>query len=99
MSARSIWTLLRETFSAWSRDRASVQAAAIAFYTIFSITPLLVLKVLYLGAIASGTLLYGFSMIYGMTGTLNMADLALRVARLDAEQATLLKSAAMVLLV
>ena len=35
------------------------------------------MKYFVLGAIASGTLLYGFSMIYGMTGTLQLDEIAL----------------------
>ncbi|HZO21288.1 MAG TPA: NADH-quinone oxidoreductase subunit NuoN [Steroidobacteraceae bacterium] len=37
------------------------------------------MKYFVLGAIASGALLYGMSMIYGMTGTLDLDELALRV--------------------
>jgi len=48
---------------------------------------------------ASALFLIGLAIIYGLTGTLNMADLALRVAKLDAEEAVLLKIGAMVLLV
>ena len=39
------------------------------------------MKYFVLGAIASGTLLYGMSMIYGMTGTLKLDELARRRAR------------------
>ena len=48
---------------------------------------------------ASALFLIGLAIVYGVTGTLNMADLGLRVAQLDAVQATLLKAGAMVLLV
>jgi NADH-quinone oxidoreductase subunit N len=37
------------------------------------------MKYFVLGAIASGALLYGMSMIYGMTGTLNLEDVAARL--------------------
>jgi len=37
------------------------------------------MKYFVLGAIASGTLLYGFSVIYGLTGTLQLDDLAVAV--------------------
>ena len=37
------------------------------------------MKYFVLGAIASGTLLYGFSIVYGMTGTLQLDDLAVAV--------------------
>jgi multicomponent K+:H+ antiporter subunit D len=52
-----------------------------------------------LNLIASALFLVGLALIYALTGTLNMADVALRVAQLDPQQATLFKSAAMVLLV
>jgi len=38
-------SLLKETVSEWSRDRASRLAAALAFYTTFSIAPLLVIVI------------------------------------------------------
>ena len=37
------------------------------------------MKYFVLGAIASGALLYGMSMIYGLTGTLNLEEIAVRV--------------------
>jgi multicomponent K+:H+ antiporter subunit D len=52
-----------------------------------------------LNLVASALFLIGLALIYGLTGTLNMADLALRVARLGPEEAGLLKVGAMVLLV
>lgn len=48
---------------------------------------------------ASTLFLIGLAIIYGLTGTLNMTDLALRVAKLNAEDAVLLKVGAMLLLV
>jgi len=38
-------SLIKETVSEWSRDRASRHAAALAFYTTFSIAPLLVIVI------------------------------------------------------
>jgi NADH-quinone oxidoreductase subunit N len=37
------------------------------------------MKYFVLGAIASGTLLYGMSLIYGLTGTLNLSEIAARL--------------------
>jgi NADH-quinone oxidoreductase subunit N len=37
------------------------------------------MKYFVLGAIASGTLLYGMSLIYGLTGTLNLTEIAVRL--------------------
>uniref|UniRef100_UPI0035B1233D monovalent cation/H+ antiporter subunit D n=1 Tax=Hylemonella sp. TaxID=2066020 RepID=UPI0035B1233D len=48
---------------------------------------------------ASALFLIGLAVVYAVTGTLNMADLALRVAQLDAGQAALFQIGALVLLV
>jgi membrane protein len=45
MNPRAIFNLLRDTFEEWNRDRASTQAAALAYYAIFSIGPLLLIAV------------------------------------------------------
>lgn len=42
------------------------------------------MKYFVLGAIASGTLLYGFSIVYGMTGTLQLDELAVGVREVGA---------------
>lgn len=40
---RTIWSLVKETFSAWSDDRAPSMGAALAYYTVFSLAPLLMI--------------------------------------------------------
>lgn len=45
---RFFW-LLKQTFTAWGRDRASRLAAALAYYTVFSIAPLLVIIIAMIG--------------------------------------------------
>src|ERR1043165_308707 len=45
MEAISRWEMLKETAREWSEDRASRLAAALAYYTIFSLAPLLVIAV------------------------------------------------------
>jgi membrane protein len=37
------WQLLRETFAEWNKDGAHVLGAALAFYTLFSLAPLLII--------------------------------------------------------
>jgi len=44
--------LIKESFSEWSEDRASRLAAALAYYTAFSLAPLLVVVI----AIAASSL-------------------------------------------
>jgi membrane protein len=51
MKLRSIWGLLKETFEEWQRDKVEQMAAALAYYTLFSIAPLLVIAVAVAGAV------------------------------------------------
>jgi membrane protein len=44
-SLRDIWSLIRETVAEWIADRASRKGAALAFYTVFSLAPLLILAI------------------------------------------------------
>ncbi|MGL5081646.1 MAG: YihY/virulence factor BrkB family protein [Microcoleaceae cyanobacterium] len=46
-----LWKLLRDAFAEWQRDRASMLAAALSYYMIFSIAPLLILVMVSLGAV------------------------------------------------
>ncbi|MCH9757941.1 MAG: NADH-quinone oxidoreductase subunit NuoN [Proteobacteria bacterium] len=54
---------------AMRRENTSASEAAIKYFV--------------LGALASGLLLYGISMLYGATGKLNIADIAYAIANLD----------------
>lgn len=51
MNLKTIWDLLRQTFSDWSEDKASRLAAALAYYTIFSIAPLIIIVIAVAGLI------------------------------------------------
>ncbi|MEO1298764.1 MAG: YihY/virulence factor BrkB family protein [Cyanobacteria bacterium J06636_16] len=43
MSPKQVWRVIKEAFQEWNNDNASRLAAALAYYTIFSIAPLLIL--------------------------------------------------------
>jgi membrane protein len=45
MNYKNTWTILRQSFSAWSKHEAPTLGAALAFYTILSLAPLVVLVV------------------------------------------------------
>ncbi len=45
MSPRTAWSLATETMASWSEDRASSMGAALAYYTMFSIAPLLLIVI------------------------------------------------------
>lgn len=52
-----------------------------------------------LNLVGSGLFLTGLAMLYSVTGTLNMADMSLRVASLTGDSAALARAAALILLV
>src|SRR5579884_2610599 len=43
LNAKSFWQLLKETGSEWMTDKAPRLGAALAYYTVFSLAPLLVI--------------------------------------------------------
>ncbi len=45
MSPKQVWRLLKQAFQEWSQDQASQLAAALAYYTLFSLAPLLILAI------------------------------------------------------
>src|SRR5581483_11741825 len=51
MSAREFWTLIAKTTTGWFEDRVSRMAAALAFYTVFSVAPILVIAIAVAGKI------------------------------------------------
>jgi membrane protein len=70
MNVKAILGLFQETFQEWSNDKASRLSAALAYYTIFSIAPLLVIVIAIAGAVfgkdaASGQI---FAQIQGLVG-------------------------------
>jgi membrane protein len=45
MSLKDIWNLIRQTITEWSEDKAPRLAAALAYYTAFSLAPILVIAI------------------------------------------------------
>ena len=45
MDAQAIWDTLKNTFSEWNEDKAPRLAAALAYYTVFAIAPILVISI------------------------------------------------------
>src|SRR5918999_5984261 len=45
MRLGSLWPLVKTTFSGWTEDKAPRLGAALAYYTVFSIAPLLVIAI------------------------------------------------------
>jgi membrane protein len=51
LSPRNVWDLAKRAFTAWSEDGANSMGAALAFYTLLSMAPLLVLVITVAGLI------------------------------------------------
>lgn len=51
MSLKSVWELTKDTFSEWSEDKAPQLAAALAYYTMFSLGPLLLIVIAVAGLV------------------------------------------------
>src|SRR5580765_603688 len=68
---RDGWTLAKETFTEWSNDKAPRLGAALSYYTIFALAPLLLVVIAVAGLVfgrqaAQGQLL---AQISGVVGT------------------------------
>jgi len=51
MYLRDIWPLIKETISDWSEDKAPRLSAALAYYTAFSLAPILVIAIAIVGLV------------------------------------------------
>ncbi|KTD72719.1 YihY/virulence factor BrkB family protein [Legionella tucsonensis] len=51
MILMNFWSFLKELFNNWSRDRVSSKAAALAYYTLFSLAPILLICIFIVGTI------------------------------------------------
>lgn len=70
MNLKAIWGLLQETYNEWSNDKASRLAAALSYYTIFSIAPLLIIVIAIAGAVFGEAAAQGaiFQQLRGLIG-------------------------------
>lgn len=70
MNLKTIWEILKETFTEWSEDKASRLAAALAYYTVFSLAPLLIIVIVAVGAVFGQSAVEGqiVSQIEGTVG-------------------------------
>src|SRR5690349_6397345 len=70
MSPRELWRLTRHALNAWVEDYASSMGAALSYYTLFSITPLLVIVIAVAGFFFGAEAVRGevFSQLAGLVG-------------------------------
>jgi membrane protein len=75
-----MWTLAKQSVSAWSDDYASSMGAALAYYTLFSLAPLLLLVIAVAGLVygadaARGAVIAQFSGLIGREGAVAIEGL------------------------
>jgi membrane protein len=73
--AKAIWALLRDAFYAWIDDNAPAMGAALAYYTVFALAPLLIIVIAIAGLVfgreaAQGHILSQVSGLIGVEGGL-----------------------------
>lgn len=83
------WALIKETVSEWSDDHASTRAASLAYYTVFSVAPMIIIAIAIAGALFGEDAARGeiHRQIQGLVGDAgaqvveNMVDSAARPGR------------------
>lgn len=82
---RELWDLLQETFSDWSHDRVPRLGAALAYYTIFAIVPLLIIIITMIGLIFGEEAAQGYILqqIEGLMGEQSASAIKDMIQRAD----------------
>ncbi|HEY9767197.1 MAG TPA: YhjD/YihY/BrkB family envelope integrity protein [Coleofasciculaceae cyanobacterium] len=65
MQLKTIWVLFKNTAIEWQQDKVSLWAAGIAFYTIFSLAPLLIIGFLLLVSLIFSAVLAAIANFFG----------------------------------
>jgi membrane protein len=91
MSIGTIWGLLKATFSQWRKDQASLMAAALAYYTVFSLAPLLIIVIAIAGSVfgeqaAKGELVTQIQGVIGKDGAQLIQTAIENASKLDPTQ-------------
>ena len=70
MGARDVWAMLKEAFKDWNEDNAPRLGAALSYYTIFSIAPLLLISIAVAGLVFGAEAAQGrvVAQIQGLVG-------------------------------
>lgn len=85
MTVRTIFSLLQATFTEWQKDKAPTLAAALAFYTVFSLAPLLIIVIATAGLVlgqeaAQGQLVSQLQSLVGKDGAETIQDLVVNAS-------------------
>jgi membrane protein len=98
-----LWPLVRDTLRAFQEDRVSRKAAALAFYTVFSLAPLLIISIAIAGAFfgaeaARGEIVGQIRGLVGNDGARAIEDMLQNAARPGSSHAAALTGLATLLL-
>lgn len=71
MNVKTVWKLISETFNRWQDDKAPRLGAALSYYTLFSIAPVLIIVIAVVGLIFGREAVQGeiFAQLGGLVGT------------------------------
>ncbi len=85
----AVWRLLRDAVAAWSDDRAASMGAALAFYTLFSVAPLLLIVVSVAGLVFGEDAARGeiMAQVSGMVGEQSARTIESLMQRLNRPEA------------
>lgn len=85
VNLKSIISLLKETFTQWQKDKAPTLAAALAYYTVFSLAPLLIIVIAIVGLVfgedaARGQIVAQLQSLIGKDGAQTVQELIIKVS-------------------
>jgi len=80
---KTVVSLLKETFTEWQEDKAPTLAAALAYYTVFSLAPLLIIVIAIVGLVfgadaAQGQIVGQLQSLIGKDGAQTVQDLIVK---------------------
>ncbi|MEG4351525.1 YihY/virulence factor BrkB family protein [Microcoleus sp. LAD1_D5] len=85
MKLKTVISLLKQTFSEWQEDKAPTLAAALAYYTVFSLAPLLIIVIAIVGLVfgaeaAQGQIVAQLQSLIGKDGAQTVQELILKAS-------------------
>ena len=85
MNLKTVISLLKQTFTEWQEDKAPTLAAALAYYTVFSLAPLLIIVIAIVGLVfgadaAQGQIVAQLQSLIGKDGAQTVQELILKAS-------------------
>jgi membrane protein len=85
VNLKTVISLVKETFTQWQKDKAPTLAAALAYYTVFSLAPLLIIVIAIAGLVfgadaAQGQIVTQLQSLIGKDGAQTVQELILKAS-------------------